>query len=75
MRHGAAREYLPDAPRQQGSSSRTFGISLWNLTLQQLSALASGGCVPATQQTAAMDLDFSEASDEKDPRSKTFQIN
>lgn len=50
--------------------------------LQQLSAFASGGTIPAAMQTAAMDLDFTER-DEKDDaqdsrsnsRSKTFQIN
>jgi hypothetical protein len=46
--------------------------------LQQLSAFASGGAT-ATQQIAAMDLDFSEVPEEKDlrsnSRSKTFQIN
>lgn len=50
--------------------------------LQQLSAFASGGTVPAALQTAAMDLDF-PARDEKateqdsrsSSRSKTFQIN
>jgi site-specific recombinase XerD len=50
--------------------------------LQQLSAFASGGTIPAALQTAAMDLDFTER-DEKDDaqdsrsnsRSKTFQIN
>src|ERR1700722_3271246 len=45
--------------------------------LLQLSAFARGGGVPATQQIAPMDLDFSEPTDEKDPRSdsrsKTFQ--
>jgi integrase len=49
------------------------------LALQQLSVLASsGGLIPA-QQIAAMDLDFSDAPEEKDSRSnsrsKTFQIN
>ncbi len=47
--------------------------------LQQLSAFAGGGDVTATQQIAPIDLDFSETSDENDPRSnlrsKTFQIN
>lgn len=52
--------------------------------LQQLSAFASGGTIPAELQTAAMDLDFTEREeDEKDvaenlrsnSRSKTFQIN
>jgi integrase len=47
--------------------------------LQQLSAFANGGAIPAELQTAAMDLDFS-ASDEgqearSNSRSKTFQIN
>ena len=47
--------------------------------LQQLSAFAGVGTTTATQQTAAMDLDFSETSDENEPRSnsrsKMFQIN
>ncbi|MFZ0862268.1 MAG: site-specific integrase [Candidatus Sulfotelmatobacter sp.] len=52
--------------------------------LQQLSAFASGGTIPAALQTAAMDLDFTEREeDERDApenlrsnsRSKTFQIN
>jgi hypothetical protein len=47
--------------------------------LQQLSAFANGGAVPAELQTPAKDLEFS-ASDEgqrarSNSRSKTFQVN
>lgn len=50
--------------------------------LQQLSAFANGGTVPAELQTAAMDLDFTARDEEKNgelevrsnSRSKTFQI-
>jgi Phage integrase family len=46
--------------------------------LQQLSAFASGGTMPAELQTAALDLDFSAGAEEKSaglgPRSKTFHI-
>ena len=52
-------------------------LSAQRRALLQLSAFARGGGVPATQQIAPMDLDFSEPTDEKDPRSdsrsKTFQ--
>jgi len=51
--------------------------------LQQLSAFANGGTVPAALETAAMDLDFSGSAEDKNAeldlrsnsRSKTFQIN
>ncbi|HMD16839.1 MAG TPA: hypothetical protein VKH18_09235 [Terriglobales bacterium] len=51
--------------------------------LQQLSAFASGGTIPAALQTAALDLDFSAGAEEENAgpgprsnsRSKTFQIN
>ncbi len=51
--------------------------------LQQLTAFASGGTVPAELETAAMALDFSASAEEKgaqmelrsNSRSKTFQIN
>jgi hypothetical protein len=51
--------------------------------LQQLSAFAKGGAIPAELQTAAMDLDFSAGAEEKNgspgprsnSRSKTFHIN
>jgi integrase len=51
--------------------------------LQQLSAFASGGTMPAELETAALDLDFSASAEEEsaemdlrsNSRSKTFQIN
>ena len=39
--------------------------------LQQLSAFASGGTMPAALETAVMDLDFSARDDEENPRSNS----
>jgi hypothetical protein len=51
--------------------------------LQQLTAFAGGGNMPAELETAALDLDFSAGAEEEsagtgprsNSRSKTFQIN
>jgi hypothetical protein len=51
--------------------------------LQQLSAFASGGIMPAELETATLDPDFSVGAEEEsagtgprsNSRSKTFQIN
>jgi hypothetical protein len=51
--------------------------------LQQLTAFAGGGTMPAELETAALDLDFSAGAEEEsagtgprsNSRSKTFQIN
>jgi hypothetical protein len=72
------RKYLPAFTQGQMRHSRistTMGIyaqivlSAQRRALLQLSVFASGRGVPATQQIAPRDLDFSEPTDEKDPRS------